>query len=228
MAYWTTTKAKIQQRVEIYVRRVTGANTLTRLEKEAIADGINMCLVDIATDKSFGQFNAVMSDTTADTTANINYVNLAEGVIQVIDGTVRIEAEDQTLTRIPFSHFFALDPGENTTGTPSAYAIGGDVDYLRLYLRDTPDAVYTIAYTARIMPDEDEIGQFPDWFMPLIISGSFANSLDLLGLDSRQFWATFERRRRNARIMQAGHLGPEHVAIRGRHGQYRHPELRRP
>lgn len=204
-----------------------GVAVITAEERFTIFGSINEAIIDLSLERGIDAPKAITSDTTATTTASTNYVDLASTIITVVEGTVRIAAEDQILTRMSVADFYAMDPGEDITGLPYLYALdtNGSGAY-RMLLRHTPDAVYTIAYKAESMPDEDEISQFPGWYHGAVRSLATAIALENLGLNSLPHRAQFEEKLKNIREKQRGSDGPMHIPLRASVMRPTAPELR--
>ena len=160
MAVWSLTKNSMQRMIESAVRGARrGIAIITNEDRFTIFAAINEALIDISLERGIDVPKTVMSDTTVVTVANQAYVDLSDTVVNVVDGTVRIISEDTILTQMDITEFYALDPGEDITSSyPTRYAIDTDGSgTMRLLLRDTPDAVYTINLKVESMPDEDTI-----------------------------------------------------------------------
>jgi len=229
MALWSLTKAKLQEHIETTVRGANrGLAIITVQQRRVIWSAINEALIDISLERSIDTPKTVMSDATVDTVANQAYVDLDDEVINVVDGTVRIIAEDCILTPMSIGDFYALDPGEDISSSyPTLYAIDTDGSgTMRLLLRDTPDAVYTINLKVQSMPDEDEVGALPDWYHGMLRSLATAIALEALSLPVGNHQARYQERLKNIISKQRGHSGPMHLNIRQRPTGYRHPEQR--
>jgi hypothetical protein len=230
MAVWSRTKAELQETIEGTVRGARrGIALITHQDRVAIFGAINEAIIDISMERGIDAPKAVMSDTTVDTVADQNYVDLDAEVINVVDGTVRIEAEDCILTPMSISDFYASDPGEDQSASfPTQYAIDTDGSgTMRLLLRDTPDSVKTIDLKVQSMPDEDEVGAFPGWYHGALRSLATAIALESLGLPVGTHQSRYEERLKNIRDLNRGRSGPIHIPARQRQvTQYRHPELR--
>lgn len=228
MAIWDRTKNELQRHIETTVRTMRkGVAIITAEERFTIFGAINEAIIDIALERSIDAPKAITSDTTATTTASTAYVDLASTIINVVDGTVRITAEDQILTRMSIAEFYAFDVGEDITGLPYLYALDTNGSgALRLLLRPTPDAVYTIAYKAESMPDEDEVSQFPGWYHGLLRSLATALALENLGINSVAQRFQYEEKLKNIRDKQRGFSGPIHIPLRSTTMRPTAPELR--
>jgi len=229
MAIWERTKNELQRHIETTVRSMRGnVAIITAEERFTIFGAINEALIDISLERGIDVPKTVMSDTTADTVANQGYVDLDAEVIQVIDGTVRIESEGQILSPMSISDYYALDTKENITAPfPTRYAIDTNGSgAIRLLLRDTPDSVKTIDLKVESMPDEDEVGALPGWYHGLLRSLATAIALENLGLSGLVHQARYEERLKNVREKQRGRSGPQHIQLRERAVRPVAPELR--
>jgi hypothetical protein len=195
-----------------------GVAVVTGAEQFAIFGAINEALIDIGLEPGIDVPKAIMSDTTAATTADTNYVDLDAAIVNVVDGTVRIVAEDTILERISLAEFYAIDPGEDTASTyPTAYALDTDgAGAIRLRLRTIPDAAYTINMNVETLPDEDTVGDLPDWYHPALRSLATALSLEILSLDPRFHQARYDKRIAAIRDKNRGFSGPMHLPLRTR------------
>jgi hypothetical protein len=229
MATWSLTKAEIQRQIETLIRRLTGKTTLTSLEVKTVEDSINEAIIDVSTERSVKVPQYLTTDTTATMTADQNYTDLSTGVVSVVDGSVRIAAEDRLLTRIDYEDFIGIDPGEDVTGLPSYYSTFHTGTTLRMLWRCTPDSAYVAGLSVVTIPDEDSISSIPQWMHPLVRSLANALSLEYLGLPSAVYRAQYEERLKNMRQLQKGFTGPEHLRRRNaRPSGYVASELRRP
>lgn len=231
MAIWERTKNELQRHIETTVRNLRGNVALVTAEDRFTVFGaINEALIDFSLERSIDVPKTVMSDTTVDTVADQAYVDLDSEVINVIDGSVRIVAESHMLTYFSggITDFYAFDPGENISSTfPSYYTIDTDGSgTMRMLLRNTPNAVYTIALKVESMPDEDDISSLPGWYHGLLRSLATAIALENLGLDGRVHQGRFEERLKNIRDKQRGRSGPVHIPLRQTGTRYVAPELR--
>lgn len=234
MALWTRTKNQLQRNIETTVRAMRGnVAIITAEDRFTIFGAINEALIDFSLERSLDVPKTIMSDTTADTVADQAYVDLNASVVNVVDGSVRIEAEDHILTYFSggITDFYIFDPGEDISSTyPSYYAIDTDgAGTMRMLLRNTPDAVYTIAMKVESMPDE--VGTslpstLPGWYHGLLRSLATAIALENLGLDGRVHQARYEERLKNIRDKQRGRTGPIHLPLRQTGTHYVAPELR--
>jgi hypothetical protein len=229
MAVWSRTQAEIQSHIETAVRASRkGVAIITHQDREVIIASINEAIVDISMERGIDVPKTVMSDTTVDTVANQAYVDLGSAVFNVVNGSVRIEAEDVILTRMSIADFYAIDPGEDTTASwPTRYAIDTDGSgTMRLLLRDTPDSVNTIALKVESMPDEDTVSSMPGWYHGMLRSLATAIALEALSLPIGGHQARYNERLKNIRDKQRGDSGPQHLQVRQKPLRPVHPELR--
>lgn len=229
MAVWTSTKIELQRLISNKVRRLSGSVIITADDRFAIFSAINTALIDISIERGFDILKVITSDTTATTVANQNYVDLDAAIINVIDGSLRIVAENQILSPMSLSDFYAIDPGEDSTHLPSRYAIDTNGSgAIRLLLRDTPDAIYTINLKVESIPEEDGVSTLPGWMHGLLWSLAASIALEALGYDPTVDWNRYQERLKNVVPKQRGRSGPFHLPSRKRTVPYRHPQLRRP
>jgi hypothetical protein len=235
MAVWSRTKNDLQRSIEGTVRAMRGNVALISAEDRfAIFGAINEALIDFSLERSIDVPKTIMSDTTIATVAGQAYVDLDSAVVNVIDGTVRIVAEKHILTYFSggITDFYRFDPGEDIESTyPSYYAIDTDGSgTMRMLLRSTPNAVYTINLKVESMPDEVSTNLtdvLPGWYHGMLRSLATAIALESLGLDGRVHQGRFEERLKNIREKQRGRSGPAHVQLRENRGtSYVAPELR--
>ncbi len=229
MSVWSLTKEKLQESIEGTVRGARGNLAfITVQDRRAIWSAINEALIDISLERGIDVPKTVMSDTTVATVASQNYVDLGSSVIQVVNGTVRIISEDMILSRISIKQFYRIDPGEDISSSfPTLYAIDTDGSgVMRLLLRDTPDAVYTINLKVESMPEEDAVSDLPGWYHGMLRSLATAIALEALSLPVGSHQGRYNERLTNIREKQRGDSGPQHVPIREQVTHYRHPEQR--
>lgn len=229
MALWSRTKTELQRLIENKARRLSGTVILTADDRFAIFSAINASLIDISIERGFDILKVITSDTTVSTVAGQNYVDLSAAIVNVIDGSLRIIAEDQILSPMSLSAFYAIDPGEDVSHLPSFYAIdtNGSGGY-RLLLRDTPDAVYTIDLKVESIPDEDSVSTLPGWMHGLLWSLSASVALEALGFDGGQDWGRYQERLKNVREKQRGRSGPSYLPSSKAQARSYDPERRRP
>jgi hypothetical protein len=203
---------------------------MTSDDRFQIRGAINEAMIDFTIDRGIDSPKTAMIDTTATTVANQNYVDLATNVTNVVDGTVRIVAEDQILTFFAgdLTDFYAVDPGEDFSGPwPTSYAIDTDESgAIRLRLRPTPSRADTINFKAETMVDEDDISDFPGWYHGALRTLATAMSLEALGMDGRVMQARYNDKYKNIREQQRGRSGPQHVQLRQRLPRARSPQGR--
>lgn len=231
MAIWSLTKGELQRAIETTVRNVRGDKAgVTANDRFVIFTSINEALVDISLERGMNAPTPITSDTTAATVANQNYVDLADAVINVVDGTVRIVAEDVILTRFngAIKDFYAYDPGEDFSGThPTLYCLDQDGSGgFRMRLRPTPGAVYTIAMKVETMPEEDIVGDFPGWYHGALRSKATSIALEALGLPVGSHEQRYEKRIRNIDDKMRGFDGPVHMSLGRRRVRETPAELR--
>jgi len=230
MALWTRTKNDLQRHIETALRALRGNTAIiTAEDRFTIFGAINEAIIDLSLERGIDAPKPIISDTAATTVAGQNYVDLSASVTQVIDGTVRIAAEDQILSPMDLTEFYAYDPGEDASSSacPAFYAIDTNGSgAIRLRLRDIPDTAYTIDMKVETMPDEDSISTFPGWYHGLLRSLATAIALENLGLPGAAYQMRYEERLKNIREKQRGRSGPVHLPIRESIARPAAPELR--
>jgi len=230
MAVWTRNKNKLQRSIEVKVRALRGRALVTAEERFIIFGAINEAIIDLSIERGVDAPKVITVADTEDTTAGTNYVDLDAEVINVVDGTVRIEAEGIILSRFEggITDFYAVDPGEDISSTfPIRYALDTDGSgVLRMLLRPIPDGTYTIAMKVEKIPDEDGISTYPGWYHPALRSLSTAIALENLGLDGRADQARYNERLKNIRDKMRGHSGPIHIQMQQRRAKPIADELR--
>lgn len=231
MAVWSILKNDIQRRIEAKVRSMRGRAQITGDEKFCIFESINEAIIDISIERKLADVpKPILSHTTETTTADTNYIDLDASYIRVIDGTVRIVAHDIILSRFSggVKDFYRFDPGEDISSTyPCWYCLDNNGSgAIRMYLRNIPDAVYTINLDVEAIPDEDSISTFPGWYHPMLRSLATSIALENLNLDFTADQLRFEVRLKNVRDTQLGHDGPMHIQRRTTSTKYVAPELR--
>lgn len=220
MAVWTLTKSELQRSIETKVRALRGRASVTAEERFVIFGAINEAIIDLSIERGLDAPKVITTDTTVATVASQNYVDLDSSVIQVVDGTVRIISEQIILRYFKgaISDFYRFDPGEDFSSTfPSYYAMDTDGSgTMRMLLRSTPDAIYTISLKVESLPDEDSISTFPGWYHPALRSLSTAIALENVGLDGRADQGRYQERLKNIREKMRGRSGPFHIPMRQR------------
>lgn len=182
----------IKSEMETLYRNVTGKPSFTAGEADIVYSSITDAYQRVIREYGIGDFRFHIQDVTVDTTAGTNYVDLAEYSFRVLNGSVRIPAEDQNLGIIDEVTIFQHDPGDDETGCPTAYAYKNSTDpnILRLRLYPTPDAAYTI-YLKTFLYPTDTMTNFPTDLMAAI--KNMAKSLSCLGLGLASYQVGFDR-----------------------------------
>jgi hypothetical protein len=204
---------------------------MTSNDRFVIRNCINEALIDFTMERSIDEPKHSMINAVVATVADQNYVDLAANVTKVVDGSVRIIAEDQLLTYFDGSltDFYAVDPGEdNTASWPSAYAIDtNESGAIRLRLRPIPSQVNTITLKVEAMVDEDDIDDFPGWYHGMLRSLATALVCESLALPGAAMHQNrYTERMTNAREQQRGRSGPQHLRERHRGLRFRSPQTR--
>jgi hypothetical protein len=177
----------IQTEVEALYKNVTGRENLTAVETDivqgSIIDAYQFALLEYGVDT----FKFQETSVTGDTTSGTNYIDLDEYVYKVVNGTVRIPAEQAVLGLIDEVAIFQKDPELTETGRPTHYAYmsSGDPNIIRLRLWPEPDDTYTIYLNVLKYPT-DTITNFPTFLQSAIKNKAKALScigLGLKGLD---------------------------------------------
>jgi len=184
MAAWSLTKQEIIDSIENLLRRITGQESPSYKDRKTIDNAFNAALIDLCLDRGISHWRFIQTDDTEDTTANTAYVDLDENIFNIVSGTVRIEADDVTLDPMSIEYNYTQDPDQNWTGRPQFYAVdsSGDAETIRMRLKPIPDAVYTIAFVAESVPDEDSISSFPVWTHACLKDKATMNALLDLGV----------------------------------------------
>ena len=229
MAKYSLTISELRERIKVIVRRLASPLTLNRQQIITINDSINEAIIDLSTERAT-DIKVITTDTTVTTTANQNYVDLATGVIGVLNGTVRIISERVILARIDLDQFYALDVEETATGTPTVYAIdsSGTADVIRMRLRDIPDSAFTINMTVSTIPDEDSISTISSYVHPMLASLATSIALESLGypIEAQAYQARYNERLKNFVSQQRGDSGPIHIRRQRQGARFRDPQSR--
>jgi len=218
-AIWSRTKSELQRLIESSVRSGRkNVATLTANDRFTIFNAINEAIVDIAIERGIDAPTPIVTDTTATTTASTNYVDLDSAVIGVKDGTVRIVAHDQILSRFEgaMESFYAGDPGEDVSSSwPRWYCLGTNGSgAFRMFFRNIPDAAYTINLNVETMPDEDSVSSFPGWYHGALRSLATSIALENLGLPIGTHQQRYADRMKNIANKARGYDGPIHIPMR--------------
>ncbi len=218
MAIFALTTTEIKDGIETLLRNLTGRESPTYGERKIIGNSLNAAIVDLCLDRGVSKWRAIQADSTVDTTASTAYVDLDANIFNVISGTVRIEAENLTLSPMSIEYNYVTDPDQDDTGTPAFYAIdsSADPEQIRLRLKPIPNAVFTISFVSESIPDEDSIASFPSWTHACLKDKATLNTLRDLGLAERfpQTMATFavsyEKRKEDNKASQGLDI-PRHI-----------------
>ncbi len=196
MALFTLTTATIKTRIETLFKRVAG-RAAENIEKDLIEDAVNMALIDMCTDYGVDRIRLMKNELTVDTVADQEYVDIIDltatktySILNVMAGTVRIEAERQNLRITDMETIFSSDPEKSIKDIPAYYAptrIHGTPEGMRLYLWPIPPQVYTIDYTASIIVDDDSTADFPTFLMPALKDKATENAMRDLGFPNVAF-----------------------------------------
>jgi hypothetical protein len=214
MTVWSLTKSEITDGIEVLIRRLSGRETLTYLEKKILDNALNAAMQDLCLDRGISRWRFIQTSDTEDTTANTAYIDLDENIFNVINGTVRIEAENITLSPMSLEYNYSSDPDQNDTGMPQLYCLdsSGDAETMRMRLKPTPDAVFTISFVGESVPDKDSISSFPAWTHACLKDKATENALRDLGFfnESVPFARSYEKRKQDNKASQ-GTDTPIHI-----------------
>lgn len=213
IAIWSQTVAKVKTKIVALVRNLSGKSTINYEQRQIVSDAINEAMQDICLDRGVSRWRFLTSAVTADTTASTAYVDLTENVYNVVSGTVRIEAENVILLPASLEYIYQADPNRDYEGCPEYYAFDAsdDAETMRLVFRPIPDAVYTVAFVAETIIDEDGISSFPAWMHGMLIDLATSIALRRLGLGDPDFYERkYKKRKQNAKASQ-GHDGPMYI-----------------
>lgn len=212
MAIWSQTHAKIKVKIEVLVRRLSGAN-LTYDERQIVSDAINEALQQICLDRGVSRWRFLQSADTEDTTASTAYVDLDENIYNVISGTVRIASEDKNLEYASLEYIYSTDPNQDDEASPDYYSFDNSTDpeTIRMIFKPIPDGAYTVSFIAESIVDEDGIASFPAWMHGMVIDLSTSIALRRLGLGDPDYYYRAYRDRRNDAKASQGHDGPQYI-----------------
>lgn len=218
MAAWSLTKQEIVDGIENLLRRLTGKESPSYQDRKTIDNAFNAALTDLCMDKGISHWRFLQAADTEDTVAATAYVDLDENIFNVISGTVRIEADNVTLSPMSIEYNYSQDPDQNDTGRPELYALSSstDAETMRMILKPIPDAVYTISFMGESVPDEDSISSFPVWTHACLKDKATINALIDLGMADRAAITiaalvdSYEKRKQNNKASQ-GHDIPRHI-----------------
>lgn len=206
MAAWSMTKQEIVDGIEILFRRLSGRESPTYLERKTIDNAINAAMHDLCLDRGIGSWRYRQADDTEDTTVDTAYVDLDENIFNVINGTVRIEVENITLSPMSIEYNYSSDPNQDDTGTPDHYCLesSSDAETMRMRLKPIPNAVFTISFVGESIPDEDSISSFPAWTHACLKDKATENALRDLGFfnEAMAFKQSYEKRKQDNKASQ--------------------------
>ena len=159
----------IQTEMETLYRNISGKPSFTAGERDIVYGAIIDAYLIVLNEYGLEDFHFEESDITADTTADTTYIDLDEYVFKIVPGSVRIPAENSTLTIIDEVAIFQNDPDASASGRPYCYSYKSSTDpnILRVRLYPTPDAVYTLNLQVMTYPT-DAITNFPVVLMNVI------------------------------------------------------------
>jgi len=206
----------IRTETEALFRNITGKKAFTAVEGDivnsAIVDAYQFALLEYG----ISTFKFHEEADTIDTVADQTYVDLDEYVFKVVNGTVRIPAQNQLLGLINEVEIFQADPALETTGIPQAYAYtnSSDPNVVRLALWPTPDAVYTI-YLKQLVYPTDVMTNFPIALQSAIKNK--AKGLAVMGLGLGQLKPQFDNAYEEiiAKVKDGfNYEGPRHIPRR--------------
>lgn len=160
---WSRTRSEVADAIVVLFRNVTGRTNPTAAEKNIIEDAVEEAVYQLTTEPGIGPLRFIRTDVTVNTVAGQSYVDLPEGAITVVSGTVRITEQGAPLFITSTEWIHSVDPEGDASGLPAAYAItnSGDPDVIRLALYPTPDSIYEIALQTEDLLDADD--EFPSW-----------------------------------------------------------------
>lgn len=205
-------------------RNVTGRTNPTINEKQIIEDSVQEAVHQITTEPGIGPLRFTRNDVTVSTVPGQSYIDLPEGALTIVSGTVRIPEQGTPLFIASTEWIHSIDPKGDLTGMPVAYAINnsGNPDIIRLTLYPTPGAVYQIALQAENLFDVDD--NFPVWITGPLTDLATAIAMRRLsfGMPTTYEYA-YEQGLRRIKDKQ-GYDGPLYI---DRHTGYRQSDLQR-
>lgn len=214
MGVWVQTKAGIINHIETLVRRLTEQESLSYMEKIIVSDAINAAMIDICMDYGVSRWRWLQEDVTVDTVGSQAYVDVDADIFNIISGTVRITAEDWTLSPFDLEVIYSADPGADVVDKPRMYALdsSSDPETIRLQLWPTPNGVYTIAFVAEKIVDEDAVSSFPSYLHAGLQDKATEVALRNLGMAvaALPFERSYEKRKNMAKASQ-GNDTPRYV-----------------
>lgn len=181
----------IKSEMEILYRNMTGKPSFTAGEADIVYSSIVDSYQIVLQEYGVANFRFQEQDIVVSTVPERNYVDLEEYVYKVVSGSVRIPAQDVTLSLIDEVAIYQHDPRDEERGEPTSYAYknSGDPNVMRLRLYPTPAQVYVIHLKVLQLPT-DIITNFPTQLMSAIKNK--AKSLSCLGLGLPQLRAPFD------------------------------------
>lgn len=207
---------QIKLEIEALYKNLSGKFPMTAMECDIVYGAITDAFQWVFMEYGLPRFKFKEEAITRDTTASQAYVDLPSYSLRIINGTVRIAAEDTLLSLIDEEMISQIDPNADETGRPTSYAYipSGDPNVVRMGLWPTPDATYTIAMSVLQLP-ADDIQSFPIVLNAPIKLKAKELALLSLGLGNRtqEFAAAYERTITAIKETVSENV-PKHVGIR--------------
>ena len=187
--YYTVNDIKTE--TEALVRNITGKEKLTAVEVDIVYSSIIDAYQYAIQEYGVDTFMFHQASETQATTSGTSYIELTEYVYKVVSGSVRIKAENQTLSLIDELAIFQTDPNLDETGCPTHYAYtnSDDPNIVRLSLWPLPDAAYSIEMKVLKFPT-DVLTNFPTHLQSAIKNK--AKGLAVMGLGLGQLKPQFD------------------------------------
>lgn len=207
------TANSIRSEMETLYKNITGKPSFSAGE----ADIVNGAIVDayqrVITEYGVTDFRFHKQDVTKTTTSGTNFVDLEEYIYRIVPGSVCIPAGLINLILIDEVAIFNIDPNDEQTGPPTAYAYKNSTDpnIIRMRLWPTPDAAYIINLQVLQFPT-DVITNFPTDLMAAIKNK--AKALSCLGFGLGQYKLGFDSEyEQSIAQIKDGYedAGPKHV-----------------
>ena len=114
-AAWALTKQEVVDGIETIYRRLSGRESPTYQERKTIDNAFNAAMHDMCLDRGISSWRFTQVADTEDTTADTAYVDLDENIFNVISGTVRIAAENITLSPMSLEYNRTIQAHRSST-----------------------------------------------------------------------------------------------------------------
>jgi len=210
---WQSTYTKILNSVTYLFQQSAGKEQPTFMERQIIGDAVNEALLQVLVSRGVDRWNFNVSHTTATCTAGSRELTLPDGTLTVMNGSVRIPSEKQSLFLTNLECIFQSDNADEDNGIPLFYAFDStsDPDTPQLVLAPIPDADYVVEFAVEKLCSADTVEEFPSYLHGPITDLATAITMRRLGFGNPLLYEEAYREGEMNANNKLGDDGPMHI-----------------